>query len=172
VVSAIGTLKGPLHGGANEEVMHMLLEIGEPERAEEWLRRKLTKTPENPRPRIMGFGHREYKSGDQRAQIVKGYTEELARRTGKTKWTRISAILEEIMLREKGLHPNLDFPVSPAYYMMGLPIPLYTPIFVVSRIVGWCGHILEQLANNRLIRPSNLYDGPAMRDFVPLGDRA
>jgi len=171
VVSAIGALKGPLHGGANEEVMRMLLEIGEPDNAEPWLRRRLTKTPENPRPRIMGFGHREYKHGDQRAQIAKGLTRELAQRTGQTHWVEIADILEEIMLREKGLHPNLDFPVAPAYYMMGLPIPLYTPIFVLSRVVGWCAHIMEQLDDNRLIRPTSLYNGPPPRPFVPLDRR-
>jgi 2-methylcitrate synthase/citrate synthase II len=172
VVAAIGALKGPLHGGANEEVMKMLLEIGEPANAEEWLRRKMTKTPENPRPRIMGFGHREYKKGDQRAQIVKGYTQELAQRTGQTKWTEMADILEDKMLQDKGLYPNLDFPVSPAYYMMGLPIPLYTPIFVISRVVGWSGHIIEQLDNNRLIRPTNLYDGPEAREYVPMEARS
>jgi len=172
VVSAIGTLKGPLHGGANEEVMRMLLEIGEPENTESWLRKRLTKTPENPRPRIMGFGHREYKRGDQRAQIVRRYTRELAERTGQTKWTAIADILEQTMLRDKGLHPNLDFPVSPAYYMMGLPIPLYTPIFVLSRVVGWSAHIIEQLDDNRLIRPTNLYNGPAIRPFVPIESRS
>lgn len=171
VVAAIGALKGPLHGGANEEVMKMLLEIGEPADAEAWVRHKLTKTPENPRPRIMGFGHREYKKGDQRAQIVKGYTRELARATGQTKWTDIADTLEDYMMREKGLHPNLDFPVSPAYYMMGLPIPLYTPIFVLSRVVGWSAHIIEQLDNNRIIRPTNLYDGPPPRPYVPLDER-
>ncbi len=171
VVSAIGALKGPLHGGANEEVMKMLLEIGEPDNAEPWLRRKLTKTPDNPRPRVMGFGHREYKKGDQRAQIVRDYTRELGRRLDNERWSRISDVLERIMLEEKGLYPNLDFPVSPAYYLMGLPIPLYTPIFVVSRVVGWSAHIIEQLDNNRIIRPTNLYQGPERRAFVPLDQR-
>jgi citrate synthase len=172
VVSAIGALKGALHGGANEEVMKMMLEIGAPENTEAWLRRRMTKTPENPRPRIMGFGHREYKRGDQRAMIVKEYTRELAQRTGRQDLWEMSETLERIMLEEKGLHPNLDFPVSPAYYMMGLPIPLYTPIFVVSRIVGWSAHIIEQLDNNRLIRPTNLYDGPERRECVPLEHRS
>ena len=171
VVSAIGALKGPLHGGANEEVMRMLLEIGEPENAETWLRAKMTKTPDNPRPRIMGFGHREYKEGDQRAQIVKGHMVELSRRKGDMRWADISAILERIMLEEKGLHPNLDFPVSPAYYLLGLPIPIYTPIFVISRVVGWCAHIIEQLDDNRLIRPTSIYNGPDARDYVPLHHR-
>jgi citrate synthase len=172
IVSAIGALKGPLHGGANEEVMHMLLEIGDPENTLPWLRKRLEKTADNPRPRIMGFGHREYKRGDQRAQIVRMYTRELAKRTGQTKWTAIADILEETMLREKGLHPNLDFPVSPAYYMMGLPIELYTPIFVVSRITGWSAHIIEQLDNNRLIRPTSIYEGPDQRAYIPLPERA
>ena len=171
VVSAIGALKGPLHGGANEEVMKMLLEIGEPENAETWLRLKLTKSPENPRPRIMGFGHREYKKGDQRAQIVKRHLLELSRLKNDMRWADIEQTLERIMLQEKGLHPNLDFPVSPAYYLMGLPIPLYTPIFVISRVVGWCAHIIEQLDDNRIIRPTSIYNGPAARDYIPLGQR-
>ncbi len=171
VVSAIGALKGSLHGGANEEVMKMLLEIGAPENAEPWLRKRLTKTPENPRPRIMGFGHREYKQGDQRAQIVRRCTHELGRRAGDERWTRISEVLERIMLEEKGLYPNLDFPVSPAYYLMGLPIPLYTPIFVVSRVAGWTAHIIEQLDNNRIIRPTSLYNGPGMRPYTPMDQR-
>lgn len=171
VIAAMAALKGPLHGGANEEVMKMLLEIGEPENAEPWLRKKLTKTPENPKPRIMGFGHREYKRGDQRAQIVKSYTRELARRTGQTKWVEIADILERTMREEKGLYPNLDFPVSPAYYLMGLPIPLYTPIFVISRVVGWSAHIIEQLDDNRLIRPTSLYKGTPARPFVPMAER-
>jgi 2-methylcitrate synthase/citrate synthase II len=172
IVSAIGALKGPLHGGANEEVMKMMLEIGDPANTEEWLRKKMTKTPENPRPRIMGFGHREYKRGDQRAQIVKHYTRELAVRTGRGDLAQMADTLERIMLDEKGLHPNLDFPVSPAYYMIGLPIPLYTPIFVLSRVVGWSGHIIEQLDNNRLIRPTSLYEGPARREYVPMDQRS
>ncbi len=171
VVSAIGTLKGPLHGGANEEVMKMLLEIGTADHAREWIEKRLTKSPENPRPRVMGFGHREYKSGDQRAKIVKGYTQALADSLGDHRWTDIADVLEEYMITEKGLFPNLDFPVSPAYYMMGLPIPLYTPIFVLSRIVGWSAHIIEQLDNNRLIRPTNLYEGAQLKPFVPLADR-
>jgi citrate synthase len=171
VVSAIGTLKGSLHGGANEEVMRMLLDIGQPENAEGWVRRKLTKTPDNPKPRIMGFGHREYKKGDQRAVIVREYTRELGRRLGDTRWNQMADILEDFMQREKGLYPNLDFPVSPAYYLMGLPIPLYTPIFVVSRFVGWSAHIIEQLDNNRLIRPASLYNGHAERSYVPMEQR-
>jgi citrate synthase len=172
VVSAVGTLKGPLHGGANEEVMRMLLEIGEPENTEAWLSRKLAKTPENPRPRIMGFGHREYKRGDQRAQIIKKRFLELSRSRSDMRWADISQILEKIMMEEKGLYPNLDFPVSPAYYLLGLPIPLYTPVFVVSRVVGWCAHIIEQLDNNRLFRPTNIYNGPAARPYVPLTERS
>ncbi len=172
VVSAIGALKGTLHGGANEEVMHMLLEIGDSGNAEPWARNRLTKSPENPRPRIMGFGHREYKKGDQRALIVREYTRELGARLGDKRWGDISDILEKFMLEEKGLYPNLDFPVSPAYYLMGIPIPIYTPIFVVSRIVGWSAHIIEQLDNNRLIRPTNLYNGPERREFVPIQERS
>jgi 2-methylcitrate synthase/citrate synthase II len=167
VVSAIGTLKGPLHGGANEAAMEMLMEIGTPDRAASYIRDALAR-----KQKIMGFGHREYKHGDERAKIVKGYAEELAARTGDTKWRDISRIVEEEMLRAKNLHPNLDFPVASVYYLMGLPIPLYTPIFVMSRVTGWAAHIIEQLDNNRIIRPQHFYTGPQGRKVVPLAERA
>lgn len=160
VVSAIGTLKGPLHGGANEAAMEMLQEIGTPESAAAWVREALVQ-----KKKIMGFGHREYKNGDERAKIVKGYAKELAERTGTRLWGEISEIVEAEMLGAKKLHPNLDFPVASVYYLMGLPIPLYTPIFVLSRITGWSAHIIEQLENNRIIRPGHLYNGPEQRSL-------
>jgi citrate synthase len=166
VVSAIGTLKGPLHGGANEAAMAMLLEIGSPERAAAWVREALAQ-----KKKIMGFGHREYKHGDERAKIVKRFANELAEQTGETRWRDISQIVEDEMMSAKGLYPNLDFPVASAYYLMGLPVPLYTPIFVMSRVTGWCAHIMEQLANNRLIRPQHVYNGPRGRTVVPLAER-
>ncbi|HLV79033.1 MAG TPA: citrate/2-methylcitrate synthase [Chthonomonadaceae bacterium] len=166
VVSAIGTLKGPLHGGANEMAMAMLLEIGDPSRAAGWVRDALAQ-----KKKIMGFGHREYKHGDERAKIVKQYAVELGKQTGNTKWAEISQIVEEEMMNAKGLYPNLDFPVASAYYLMDIPIPLYTPIFVMSRITGWCAHIIEQLDNNRLIRPQSEYNGPRGQRVVPMDQR-
>jgi citrate synthase len=151
IVSAIGTLKGPLHGGANEAAMEMLLEIDTPERAAAWVRDALAQ-----KKKIMGFGHREYKNGDERAKIVKALLPQLG---GEARWHKIADTIETEMLIAKGLHPNLDFPVARAYYLMGLPIPLYTPLFVLSRITGWSAHIREQLENNRLIRPQHLYNG-------------
>jgi citrate synthase len=166
IVSAIGTLKGPLHGGANEAAMQMLLEIGEPARAEAWVLDALAQ-----RRKIMGFGHREYKKGDERARIAKRYMMELGTRLNQTRWEEISQIVEDVMMEKKGLYPNLDFPVAGAYYLMGIPIPLYTPIFVMSRITGWCAHIIEQLDNNRIIRPHSEYNGPRGLKFVPLAER-
>ena len=167
VVSAIGTLKGPLHGGANEAAMAMLQEIGEPSNAAEWVSQALAA-----KKKIMGFGHREYKKGDERAKIVKTYAVELGQRVGKTKWAEISQIVEEEMLKAKGLYPNLDFPVASAYALMDIPVPVYTPIFVMSRITGWCAHIIEQLDNNRLIRPHSEYNGPRDLKVQPIKERA
>ncbi|MDH4100774.1 MAG: citrate synthase [Nitrospirota bacterium] len=156
VAAAIGALKGPLHGGANEAVMHMLLEIGETNRVESWLKDKLAK-----KERIMGFGHRIYKQNeDSRSTIIKGYNKMLAEHLGNTKWYEMSERLEALMLKEKGLHPNLDFYTASAYHLMDLPIELYTPIFVMSRVTGWATHVMEQHANNRLIRPTSEYIGP------------
>jgi 2-methylcitrate synthase/citrate synthase II len=167
VVSAIGTLKGPLHGGANEAAMAMLEEIGDASRAAEWVRTALAE-----KKKIMGFGHREYKHGDERAKIVKQYAVELGKRVGNTRWADVSQIVEDEMLRAKGLHPNLDFPVASTYTLMNIPVPLFTPIFVMSRITGWCAHIIEQLGNNRIIRPHSEYDGPRNLQVVAIGERA
>jgi len=167
IVSAIGTLKGPLHGGANEAAMEMLLSIGTPEKAAAWVRDALAQ-----KRKIMGFGHREYKHGDERAKIVKKYANELAERSGDALWRDVSQVVEDEMLAAKNLYPNLDFPVASAYYQMGLPVPLYTPIFVLSRITGWSAHVIEQLENNRLIRPGHIYTGPRDRKVVPLEERS
>jgi citrate synthase len=166
VVSAIGALKGPLHGGANEAAMEMLLEIGSPERAEAWVRQALAA-----RHRVMGFGHRIYKHGDRRAAILKEYARQLGERRGDLRWHQISATLERVMAEEKGLYPNVDFPCGSTYYLLGLPVDLYTPIFVASRVTGWAAHIIEQLDNNRLIRPRSEYIGPPSRAYVPLNAR-
>jgi citrate synthase len=167
VVSAIGTLKGPLHGGANEAAMEMLLEIGEPFAAKNWVQEALAS-----KKKIMGFGHREYKKGDERAKIVKQYAKELGARTGVRKWGEISQIVEDAMMEAKGLYPNLDFPVASTYYLMDIPILLYTPIFVMSRITGWCAHIIEQLDNNRIIRPHSEYNGPRGLSVPPIALRS
>jgi citrate synthase len=167
LTSAIGTLKGPLHGGANEKAMEMLLSIGEPERAEAWVKDALAH-----KERIMGFGHRVYKHGDTRAEILKGWAEKLAEQSGDTKLIRIAQIVEDVMKREKNLLPNVDFPCAPAYYLLGLPVELYTPIFVLARTAGWSAHIIEQLDNNRLIRPRSQYTGPETRPYVPIAQRA
>ena len=158
VVAGICSLKGPLHGGANEAVMHTLLEIGEPSRAKDWL---LTALRE--KKLVMGFGHRVYKNGDSRVPTMKKYARKMAEFTGNSKWLDIEDILETTMLEQKNIYPNLDFPSGPAYYMMGFDIDMFTPFFVMARITGWTAHIMEQLANNRLIRPLSHYTGPGER---------
>ena len=166
VVSAIGTLKGPLHGGANEAAMEMLEEIGDASKASEWIKSALAQ-----KKKIMGFGHREYKRGDVRAAIVKEKAKALGQKMGDTHWHDISDIVEAEMLAAKGLYPNVDFPVASAYALMGIPTELYTPIFVMARITGWCAHIIEQLDNNRLIRPASGYNGPGDQKVTPLEER-
>ena len=166
VVAGIASLKGPLHGGANEAVMQMLLEIGEPARAREWM---LTALRE--KRKVMGFGHRVYKSGDSRVPTMKKYARKMAEFTGQTKWLDIADILEATMIEQKNIHPNLDFPSGPAYHMMGFDTDMFTPFFVMARITGWTAHIMEQLANNRLIRPLSEYIGPGERRVVQLSAR-
>jgi 2-methylcitrate synthase/citrate synthase II len=166
VDAAIGTLKGPLHGGANEQVMYMLQEIGEPEKAEAYMLDALAK-----KKKIMGFGHRLYRKGDSRSEIIKNLGYKLGQKLGITKWHEICQILEDTMMREKGIYTNLDFPVAPSYYLMEIPIDLYTPIFASSRLTGWAAHIIEQHDNNRLIRPSSEYVGPKSRDYVDIQHR-
>ncbi|MEE2761068.1 MAG: bifunctional 2-methylcitrate synthase/citrate synthase [Pseudomonadota bacterium] len=158
ITGGIGALKGPLHGGANEAVMEMLQEIDDPKKAEAWLRRAMRS-----KRLIMGFGHRVYKQGDSRVPSMSACLEDLTAWSGETKWIRISDVLKKIMIEEKGIHPNLDYPAGPAYYLMGFPINLYTPIFVMARVTGWSAHFLEQNANNSLIRPLSDYHGPRQR---------
>jgi citrate synthase len=158
VTGAIGALKGPLHGGANEKVMDVLLAAGGPESAEAWIRAALAR-----KERIMGFGHRVYKAGDVRAGILKGYAANLAKQVGAEKWEATAETIETVMAAEKKMYPNLDWPAGRLYHAMGLAIPIYTPMFAMSRIAGWAAHIIEQLENNRLIRPRSLYVGPAVR---------
>lgn len=166
VVSAIGTLKGNLHGGANEKAMEMLLEIGEVSNAEKYIRDALAG-----KAKIMGFGHREYRISDSRAGIMGEVGKEAARRVGVTKWVEIAEICERILKEEKNLFPNVDFPAAYAYYSLGIPIPLYTPIFAISRITGWTANMIEQLDNNRIMRPKSIYEGDSLKPYVPVDQR-
>ncbi len=167
ITSAIGTLKGPLHGGANEAVMEMLLKIEAHGDVKQYLEERLAR-----RKRIMGFGHRVLRKGDPRSNIIKAYAKKLGEQTGDERWYKVSTALEALMQHEKGLYPNLDFYSASAYYLLGLPIPIYTPLFVCSRITGWAAHIIEQHDHNRLIRPRCAYTGPKARAFVSLEERA
>ena len=170
VVAAIGTLKGPLHGGANAEVMKMLLELGQTasaDRVDDVIRGKLTR-----KEKIPGFGHRVYKTEDPRATHLRQMSRELGKRSGNTAWFDMSQRIEALVKGEKKLNPNVDFYSASTYYALGIPIDLYTPIFAVSRISGWTAHVLEQYANNRLIRPRADYTGPAFpQRFIPLEQR-
>jgi citrate synthase len=158
VTAAIGALKGPLHGGANEAVMHDMLEIGSADRASEWLAGKLTR-----KDKIMGFGHRVYKNGDSRVPTMKEALNRVAAARNGQKWLDIYEVLEKGMADANGIKPNLDFPTGPAYHLMGFDIGMFTPIFVMSRITGWTAHIIEQTASNALIRPLSEYVGPPQR---------
>lgn len=158
VTAAIGTLKGPLHGGANEAVMHDMIEIGEPENAEEWMHGKLAR-----KEKVMGFGHRVYRSGDSRVPTMRKAFLDVAEHTGGDKWVEMYEILERTMNDATGIKPNLDFPTGPAYYLMGFDIEVFTPIFVMSRITGWTAHIIEQGESNALIRPLSEYTGVPQR---------
>jgi len=166
VTGAIAALSGPLHGGANTNVMKMLLEIGEPERAESWLRDALAS-----KKKIMGFGHRVYKTEDPRSVWLRRFSRELAEAKGETRWIEILERLRELMFAEKKLYPNVDYYSGSAYYQMGIPLDLFTPIFAISRISGWTGHVLEQYSNNRLIRPRAEYIGPRGVPYVPIEQR-
>lgn len=166
VVAAIGALKGRLHGGANERVMDLLRAAGGPETAEKWVRDALAR-----KERIMGFGHRVYKHGDVRAGILKEYARTMAEATGQSRWEKTAEIIEQVVEAEKNLLPNLDWPAGRLYHALGLEVPLYTPIFVMSRVAGWSAHIVEQLDHNRLIRPRARYTGPAVRSVRPLPER-
>jgi 2-methylcitrate synthase len=170
VVAAIGTLKGPLHGGANAEVMKMLLELGQTatgDRVDDFIRGKLAR-----KEKIPGFGHRVYKTEDPRATHLRQMSRDLGKRAGSTAWFDISQWIEALVKADKKLNPNVDFYSASTYYTLGIPIDLYTPIFAVSRISGWTAHVLEQYANNRLIRPRADYTGPAYpQRFVPLDQR-
>ncbi|MEK7760682.1 MAG: citrate/2-methylcitrate synthase [Nitrospirota bacterium] len=167
ITSAVGTLKGPLHGGANEAVAEMFCEIETSERAEQWVRTSLAH-----KQRIMGFGHRVLKKGDSRSTIIQQHAESLSRACGNRRWYEIATTIDRVVQQEKGLCPNLDFYTAVAYLLMGIPRALYTPVFVCSRITGWCAHVIEQQGHNRLIRPRALYTGPMTREYVPLDRRS
>lgn len=166
IVTGIATLRGALHGGANEEAMRMMLEIGSPDKAEAWIKDALAT-----KKKVMGFGHREYKKGDSRAFYMTKIAKEIGRRMGNTTYGDIADILERVMLESKGLYPNVDFPTGYAYYLLGIPIDLYTPIFVASRVAGYSAHAIEQLDHNRLIRPKAIYEGRHNLTYVPLERR-
>ncbi len=166
ITAGIGTLKGPLHGGANMRVMEMLQEIGTPDKAEAYVAEKLAK-----KERIMGFGHRVYKTMDPRAEELMHISEELGKAQGQPQWYEISKVIENAMMKEKGLNPNVDFYSASTYWVLGIPIDLYTPMFAMSRISGWLAHVMEQLADNMLIRPRAKYMGDMGLSYVPIEKR-
>ncbi len=167
ITSAIGTLKGPLHGGANEAVLRMLSAIGSLDRVDDEIRARLAR-----KEKIMGFGHRVYTTEDPRATHLRAMSREVAESSGETKWYDMSRRIEKLINEEKGLNANVDFYSASLYYALGLPPDLFTPIFAVSRISGWTAHVLEQYANNRLIRPRAEYTGPPYpQPYVPIEKR-
>lgn len=166
ITAAIGALKGPLHGGANEKVMDLLLATGGPDKAEAWIRNALAK-----KTKVMGFGHRVYKTGDVRARVLKEYARQAADRAGTTQWETAAETIEKVMEAEKNLFPNLDWPAGRLYHAMGLETPLYTPFFVASRVTGWAAHVIEQLEHNRIIRPRSRYTGPEEKHVKPIAER-
>ncbi|RSK28131.1 citrate synthase [Bacillus sp. HMF5848] len=166
IVAAIGALKGPLHGGANERVMKMLAEIGDVTNVEPYIQQKMVN-----KEKIMGFGHRVYRFGDPRAKHLKEMSEKLTKLTGEPKWYDMSVAIEKTVTAEKDIPPNVDFYSASVYHSLGIDHDLFTPIFAVSRASGWLAHILEQYDNNRLIRPRAEYTGPGMQVYVPVDER-
>ena len=160
VTAALATLKGPLHGGANEASMKMLREIASPDKAEDWIMQRLAR-----KEKIMGFGHRVYKKGDSRVPAVRQLTRELGQRLGQEHWADICQILDDVMAREKNLYANLDLYAAPVLAMLGIPPELDISVFALARAAGWCAHVIEQHDHNRLIRPRSLYTGPSLRPF-------
>jgi 2-methylcitrate synthase/citrate synthase II len=166
IVGGISALKGPLHGGANEAVMEMFFDIKEPENAEKYILNKIKN-----KDLIIGFGHRVYKKGDSRVPTMTKYYYKTAEFYKNEKFPKISKILEETMIKEKNIFPNLDFPSGPTYYLMGFNVDFFTPIFVITRITGWSAHIIEQLKDNRLIRPLSKYTGEKHRKVISINSR-
>jgi citrate synthase len=166
ITSAIGTLKGPLHGGANEGVIKMLQEIGSLDRVDAYIEDCLAQ-----KKKIMGIGHRVYKTLDPRAPHLKRMAQVLSAKLGEPKWIQMSERIAQLMLEKKNLHANVDFYSATVYYSLGIPIDLFTPIFAIARTAGWTAHVLEQLSDNRLIRPQSLYSGPIGLKVLPIDQR-
>ena len=166
VTAGVAALAGPLHGGANTNVMKMLLEIGDPSKIDTWLDEALAQ-----KRKIMGIGHAVYKTEDPRATWLRRYSKHMGEKKGELKWFEMSQRIEQLMHEKKGMFPNVDFYSASTYYLMGIPLDLYTPIFAVSRISGWTGHILEQYANNKLIRPRAEYIGARDLKYTPIDER-
>ena len=166
ITGAIASLKGPLHGGANEEVMHMMNKIKKPENAHKWINNALDN-----KDVVMGFGHRVYKSGDSRVPTMREYFGKVAKIKKDKKFEKIYDIVEKVMIERKDIHPNVDYPTGPTYHLMGFDTDFFTPIFVISRITGWSAHIIEQHAANKLIRPLASYKGSQHRKVIQLNHR-
>ena len=166
ITGAIASLKGPLHGGANEEVMHMMKKIKKPEKALKWINKALDN-----KDVIMGFGHRVYKSGDSRVPTMRQYFGKVAKIKKDKIFEKIYDIVEEVMIKRKNIHPNVDYPTGPTYHLMGFDTDFFTPIFVISRITGWSAHIIEQHRSNKLIRPLAAYNGNKHRKVILLNKR-
>ena len=166
ITGAIASLKGPLHGGANEEVMHMMNKIKKPENALKWINNALDK-----KDVVMGFGHRVYKKGDSRVPTMEKYFKKVSKIKNDKKFIKIYDIVKNVMLERKNIHPNVDYPTGPTYHLMGFDTDFFTPIFVISRITGWSAHIMEQHAANKLIRPLSKYSGRQHRKVMPLNYR-
>ena len=167
ITTAIGTLKGPLHGGANEGVIHMLQEIGSEDKVDAWVEEQLAQ-----KKKIMGIGHRVYKVLDPRAPHLRAMAVKLCEELGEPKWIRMSERIAEIMKEKKGLNANVDFYSATVYYSLGIPTDMFTPIFAIARTSGWTAHVLEQLSDNRLYRPLSEYVGPAVgKKFIPIDER-
>ena len=166
ITGAIASLKGPLHGGANEEVMHMMNKIKKPENALKWINKTLDK-----KEVVMGFGHRVYKKGDSRVPTMEDSFRKVSKIKGDKKFTKIYDIVKNVMIERKNIHPNVDYPTGPTYHLMGFDTDFFTPIFVTSRITGWSAHIMEQHSANKLIRPLSKYSGPKHRKVMLLNQR-
>ena len=166
ITGAIASLKGPLHGGANEEVMHMMNKIKKPENAYKWINKALDN-----KDVVMGFGHRVYKSGDSRVPTMREYFGKVAKLKKDKKFEKIYDIVEKVMIERKNIHPNVDYPTGPTYHLMGFDTDFFTPIFVISRITGWSAHIIEQHSSNKLIRPLAKYKGNKHRQVLLLNQR-
>lgn len=166
ITAAIGTLRGPLHGGANEAAMELIQQFHDPDEAEAGILKMLQE-----KQKIMGFGHRVYTVSDPRNEVIKAWAEKLGQSVGDTVLFPVSARIADVMWREKKLFPNLDFFSASAYHFLGIPTPMFTPIFVLSRVAGWSAHVFEQRGDNKLIRPGAEYIGPDDRAYIPIGDR-